>query len=315
MTPLLGAIGRRAPLVLAIGVLLGMVLPGLGAIIGPVFPVLIVMLLAVAMIRVDLPQVLSHLRQPLRLGLMLFFLMAVIPLVIHALAVMFGLSPALHTALVLMACAPPLAASPGIAALLGLDDALTLNVMVVGTLIVPLSAPILIVTLLDLPVDLDADSLLLRLVLTIGVALAAAIAIRRGVGRRRIEEHSDVLDGISALIMVVFAIVVMNGIGLAQMQNPGQIANVLGAVLLANWGLHAMTGMAFFVFRVIRKTALSTQDGAIALMAGNRNIALFLAALPTETSGLLFLFLALYQLPIYLSPILAAPLYRRLLSR
>ena len=63
------------------------------------------------------------------------------------------------------------------------------------------------------------------------------------------------------------------------------------------------------------KAALSRQGGAIALMAGNRNMALFLAALPAETAGSFFLFLALYQLPIYLSPILAAPLYRRLLPR
>ena len=316
MRSLLAVIGRKAPLVLVGGVVLGLVLPGLGNVIGWSIPLLVIMLLAVAMARVDFAQVLTHLRRPLRLGFVLLILMAGFPLAAHALAGWFGLSPILHLAVVLVACGPPLASSPSMAVLLKLDDALVLNVMVVGTLIVPLSAPTLAVSVLDIPVDLEVGPLLLRLALTIGLALAAAIVIRRVMGRDRIEKQGDVLDGISALMMVIFAVVVMNGIGLTGMQDPWQVLYVLAVVFLANWGLHALTGAGLIVFRAVRKNdeaLLSPQSGAIALIAGNRNMALFLAALPADTAEALFLFIALYQLPIYLTPIMAAPIYRRLL--
>ncbi|MGX9356954.1 hypothetical protein ACS3SW_17840 [Roseobacteraceae bacterium S113] len=49
--------------------------------------------------------------------------------------------------------------------------------------------------------------------------------------------------------------------------------------------------------------------GATALVTGNRNLALFFAALPAaETHGLLP-FLAAYQLPMYLTPLLLGWLY------
>jgi arsenite transporter len=317
MMALLSVIGRKASLVLALGIVLGLVLPEFGGVIDGALPVLVMLLLAAAMIRVDLPQVLSHLRRPMRMGLILFFLMAAIPVAVHGLATVFNLSPILHTGLVLVACAPPLASSPSMAALLGLDDALVLNIMVVGTLIVPLTAPALTLSILDLPIDLDVTSLLLRLSMTIGVALIGAIIIRRALGRRLIEAHTDVLDGISAVIMVIFAIVIMNGIGVAQMQNPWRVLHVFGVVLLANWGLHILTGATLIAFSGSWKSGTSTifkHNGAIALLAGNRNMALFLAALPAETAGSLFLFIALYQLPVYLTPVMAAPLYRRLLA-
>lgn len=317
MKSLLAMIGRKAPQVLVGGVVLGIVLPGFGNLISTVLPPLVTMLLAAAMIRVDFSQVLSHLRRPLPMALSLFFLMVLIPLAVHGLATFFELSPILHTGVVLVACAPPLASSPSMAALLGLDDALVLNVMVVGTALMPLIAPALIISILNIPIDPDVSSLLGRLALTIGIALGTAVVIRRSVGRRRIEANSDIIDGISALIMVVFAIVVMNGIGYSQVNDPWRLLQVLGLVLVANWGLHAMVGIFFMIYQGAGKSGkslLSPQGGAIALMAGNRNMALFLAALPVDTAGSLYLFIALYQLPIYLTPALATPLYRRLLG-
>jgi BASS family bile acid:Na+ symporter len=317
MTSLLAAIGRKAPLALVIGVIVGLFVPELDGLIEPALPVLVIMLLAMAMVRVDLQEVLAHLRNPLRMGLVLLFLMVMLPLLIHGIAILLDLTPSLHLALVLMMCAPPLTATPSLAALLGLDDAMALNILVVGTLIVPLSAPALAVTLLNLPINLDAASLFMRLVLATGLALFGAFVIRRGMGPRRIAAHTEALDGISALIMVAFAIVVMNGIGLSTIQQPWRVANVLGVVLLANWGLQALTSIAFMSSRAAAKkhpSGLSRQGGAIALMAGNRNIALFFAAVPLETVEPLLLFLALYQIPIYLSPMLAAPLYRRVVN-
>jgi hypothetical protein len=60
---------------------------------------------------------------------------------------------------------------------------------------------------------------------------------------------------------------------------------------------------------------LRRQILTVALIAGNRNIALFLAALPPEAVGFLTLFVAVYQIPMYVTPLFAGRLYRRLIGR
>lgn len=312
MMRLLQMMGRNAPMVLVGGVVMGLLLPGLGGIIDLALPLLVVMLLAVAMVRVDMAQVVMHLRRPLRLIVLLVLLMVIIPVCVHLLATFFELSPVLHMALVLLVCAPPLSASANMAALLGLDDALVLNVIVVGTMIVPLSAPVLINTIVSIPIVLDATTMFLKLALVIGLSIGTAMIMRRMIGRDKIEENLHVLDGVSALIMVIFAIVVMNGIAVTYIQSPWELLTVLGAVLVVNWGLHGLTCLAFLGYRKATGNGMLTrQDGALALMSGNRNMALIVAILPPETAADLFLFLAMYQVPIYLTPILARPLYGR----
>jgi len=48
----------------------------------------------------------------------------------------------------------------------------------------------------------------------------------------------------------------------------------------------------------------------LAIIAGNRNIALFLTALPTPVTDPLLLFIGCYQIPMYLTPILLGRFYR-----
>ena len=50
---------------------------------------------------------------------------------------------------------------------------------------------------------------------------------------------------------------------------------------------------------------------ALAIVAGNRNLALFLGAVPPETLEALLLFVGCYQVPMYLTPLVMARLYRR----
>jgi len=46
------------------------------------------------------------------------------------------------------------------------------------------------------------------------------------------------------------------------------------------------------------------------VLNGNRNIALFLAALPYSVTEPLLLFIACYQIPMYLTPLIGQSLYR-----
>jgi len=312
---LLKLAGRHARLVLAAGVLLGLFLPGLGDILGPILQVMVVLVLAVAMVRVELVQVLTHLKKPLRLSFLIFFLMIAFPVAIHWIAVFLGLNPILHLAVVLVACAPPLASAPNVAVLLNQDDALVLNVMVIGTLIVPFTVPFLTGSFLDLPLNIDPGSLFLKLAATVLIATLLAVIIRHVVGHERIQNNLDLYDGISALIMLLFAIVIMNGIGLQENDDSEIFINTMVTAFASNWGVHLFFLGLFILWNLAlqkRPTSPSKSQGAVALMMGSRNAALFMAALPAETLNSLLLFIALVQFPIYLTPLAATPIYRGL---
>jgi hypothetical protein len=87
--------------------------------------------------------------------------------------------------------------------------------------------------------------------------------------------------------------------------------------LVALWALLAFTisyGLQAITLFALRTTALRPVAGPLAIGAGNRNIALFLVALPPEIIAPLLIFIGCWQLPMYLTPILLPALYRKALT-
>ena len=85
----------------------------------------------------------------------------------------------------------------------------------------------------------------------------------------------------------------------------------LAAACIANFSLQLA---AWFVLKYVRGVS-GLQDGTAvpyAIIAGNRNVALFLAALPAAQTEPLMLFIGCYQIPMYLTPLLFRRLYKPL---
>ena len=66
-------------------------------------------------------------------------------------------------------------------------------------------------------------------------------------------------------------------------------------------------GLQLATCAVVRR---SPSAPSLAIVAGNRNIALFLVALPYEITDRILLFIGCYQIPMYLTPLLLARFYR-----
>lgn len=311
MTRLLAAIGRRASLVLAGSLLLGLMLPDFSGYLAPALPPIVVGLIALAMVRVDLVRVLAHLKRPLRLAAYLAVLMIATPLAVHGLALMLALPPALHMALIFMACAPPLGSAPNLAYLLKLDGELVFNITLAGTLVMPLTAPLVVGATLDFAASLDTLSLLWRLAGTIGAALLLAAVGRRWLGRQRIVDNARVLDGCTALLMVVFVIAAMGGVRRMLAEDPVAVLSLLMAALLANFGLQAIFSVLALLAGRGGGEAARLRAFSLGLVAGNRNFALFAAAIPLAALQQVLPFLALYQVPIYLTPLVLGFVLRR----
>ena len=306
----LSLVGRHGTLVAAASVFVGLAIPELAAVCKPYLGETIVVLLMLAFLRVDPDELFHHFTRPGLIAAATIWAMLLVPAVLGTGFLAIGLNhrmPGLYFMLVLQMCAPGLMSSPALAALLGLDVALTLATLIVSTAITPLTASVFthvfLGTALASPLGFG-----LRLFLIIaGCALAAAV-IRRVAGRTFIEAQHERIDGLSVLAMFMFAVAAMDGVADHFRANPLLVIELTAFAFALALGLIAVTALAFR--RVGRARAF-----AIGLIAGNRNIGLMLAATSFAVPDVAWLYFALAQFPIYLLPHLLKPLARRLAAK
>ena len=143
----------------------------------------------------------------------------------------------------------------------------------------------------------------LRLLLLIGVATGLAFIVRATVLKDPGPAGLGAMEGMAALILAIVVVGLMSAIRPAITENPSGLVLNLAVAFAANFGLQAVTYL-------VLKRPLPQQSVGIAVSAGNRNIALFLAALPAGVMEPLLLFIGCYQVPMYLTPILLRRFYR-----
>ena len=296
---------RHGGLLLAGCIFVGVAVQPLAALLRETLTITVAGLMTLVLLRIDLAQVLGYLRQPLLVAALLAWLLLACPLIAWTLVWMLGLDGPLGAALVIMATGCAATSSPAFARLVGLDASISLVVAVLSTLLVPFTAPPLALGLLGIDLAISIWGLMARLALIVGLPLLLALAIRRIVPAPRLADCSGMVDGTVVLLLVMYGIGVMDGLQATLLAEPLWVVGGLAAAVIGNFGLNALTALAFLPAG--RRVAL-----AAGLLSGNRNMALYLAVLPAATEPRILLFFALCQFPLFLSPFLLRPVYDRL---
>jgi len=115
-----------------------------------------------------------------------------------------------------------------------------------------------------------------------------------------------VIDGALALAMALVVIGLMAAVGPAILSMNAAVPALVALAFALNLGLAAA------VWHSSRAALPAPEAGAMAIAAGNRNLAIFLAALPSETVAYLLLFVGCYQVPMYLTPLILPRLFKGL---
>lgn len=303
---LLAFLGGHGPKVLFLGVFIGLALPDLASLARPLVGPAVATLLVLTLLRVEWHQMVVTLRRPGLLALLVVWLMLISPVVTWGvLALLPGPQP-LEIALVLMAAAPPILGVTAIAILLGLDGALALVMGLAATLLTPITVPLLSLWLLGLELEVSIAGFMLRLALVVLGAFALAALLRRLMGADWFRARAASLDGLVMLVMLVFAVAIMDGVTATLFARPEVVVLWILAAFVANPLLQVAAAFAFW-WQGPRRAL------TIGLMSGNCNMGLLLAALPPQADYDVVLFFALAQLPMYMLPFALTPLYRRLL--
>jgi len=300
-------LGRQGTRAVAASLFLALAFPSLAAWCKPIVPEAIFALLILAFLRVDPRELRGHFAEPTLVLVATMWTMLIVP---AGLGVAFALAgvpdrlPQLYVGLMLQSVAPPIMSAPAFAALMGLESALSLATLIAGFAVTPLSASVLAQLFLGAATRLSPLGLGLRLLLILaGSALSAAL-IRRIAGAGWIDRQRESIDGLSVVTLFVFAVAVMDGVGIGLLTRPWVMIGLTTLAFVLALGLTALTTIVFARVGWGRSLALG-------LACGHRNLGLMLAATGGTIPDLSWLYFGLAQFPIYLVPQLLQPVARR----
>jgi len=293
----------RAILVASLGV--GLTSSTLAMLVKPHIDILIALLLFVACLRVGPKQAVGAVKDLNASFAFTLALQVVLPLAVAFIAWFASVDSLLILPLVLMTAAPTISGSPHLVALMGFEPAPALRQLIIGTALLPITIlPVFAV----LPEFGDVDTIIwssLRLLAVIAAAAIVGFAIRLTILKNPSDDQLLQMDGVSTILLAVVVFGLMAAIQTEMAINPLNVLVTLGVVCAANFGLQIITTL------VLANSRARAYAIPIGITAGNRNVALFLTALPAATTQPLLLYLACYQIPMYLTPIVMKWFYKR----
>ena len=293
----LAFVARHGRWCLMLGLVAGLTLPTLAQALRPWLPHLIAALLFVSAYRIGPGATVGSLSNVRRsLGVILIYQLAA-PLIALAALLALGLAntPA-GLAIVLVLAAPSVTGAPNFAIMTGRDPTGAMRLLLLGTAVFPLTVIPVFWALPALPTFASVLESAARLLAVIALSVGGAFLLRRS--RPLTDTARAALDGTAALLLGVVVIGLMSAVGPSLRTAPTQLVLWLTFALTLNFGL-----------QILAYRLKPNRDTGEAIVAGNRNIALFLVALPEPLVAQLLLFIGCYQVPMYLTPMVARRLF------
>jgi BASS family bile acid:Na+ symporter len=204
--------------------------------------------------------------------------------------------PGFVLALSLQAGAAPIMATPAVALVLGIEVTFPVLLLLTTMSIQPFTAPFLVSWVAGTAIPIDSFVLGRNLLVMIGGSALAAAGLRLWLGRARLEAHRHELAGINLLVFALFGLAMFDGVVVRIFSEPLLLLGLSAIAFVVALG---SLGMAMGVLR-----GLGADKAFITGFAtGHRNVGLMAAAqVGSSLPDLTWLYFALVQLPIYLTP-------------
>lgn len=300
-------LGRQGTTALALSIFLGIAVPQLAAYVKPYLGATVFVLLLFSYLRTDPEALRPVLRSPRLVILAALWVMIVVPVLLGSLYTLVGLSeiaPDLFPIMILQSAIAPITSTVAFAALMGLNIGFSLVALIACCALSPLTTVafsyLFLGTSLFTPFELGS-----KLFVFFFASGLLAFLIRRVVGQKRIEEQTQVLDGLNVIAVFVFAVAAMEPVTRHVAADPLFALKLLGVIVAIATAVIGLTAVLF---------ARAGLDRAIVIgfLAGFRNLGAVIGALGSALPDLAWFYFALVQFPIYIFPALLKPLAKRL---
>ena len=299
-------IGRTGTRGLAVSIFLGLAVPQFSAYLKPYLAEIVFILLLFSYLRTDPNAFRDYVRAPALPIAAALWVMVATPLLLGSAYALSGartMFPDLYPILILHVVVAPITSSAAFAALMGLDVALSLMVLIMSNVLAPITSVVFSYLFLGTavlsPLELGA-----KLLFFYAASGAIAFAIRRAAGQSWIEKQREPIDGLNMIGLFAFAIIAMENVPRQVIADPLFAIGLLGFVVLVTCVPLALTVPVFARWG-------SERSLAIGFCASFRNLGVVVAALGPAMSDAAWFYFALVQMPIYVMPAVVKALARR----
>lgn len=303
----LSFIGKYGSQALPIGVVSGLIFPGMAEFLRPLLIPALLVPLTLSLVRIQTHQLQTSFKQYHWIILLTLWSLLICPFLVWLILQLFSLPEPIARAALITAAAPPVTACAAIAIYLRLDAAITVVATVVTMLLVPITLPPVVLYFAGLQVQVEIWQLSLRLAGFIFSAFILSICIKGMLGQTRIDKHAQALDGLSVISISIFTIGVMHGVTGLFLKHPWYVLQVFMVSTLLVLGLYILSTLLFW--QLGPRTAM-----AVGLVSGNCNMGLMYLVFADQAALDLLIFFAIGQIPMYFLPALLTPLVRKLNS-
>lgn len=286
---------------------IGYLIPPLAAACkGLILPAILI-ILTVAMLRLDVAKLRGYIHRPGAMTLIVLINLIAAPILVWFILEPIDMPEGLRQGMVLLAAAPMVSSAIAFATILELDSALAVAVMVISYAIVPITLPILSLWLLGLDLGVSFLELFGRLFATISIPASIAFVIRRWIcSVDTMARNGRALDGVSVLFVMIFGFGIVDGLPAFTATRLEYVLLVLSASFAINIGLQIL-GASLFMW-MGRREAFT-----VGLVTGNTNLGLIMVTLADRATPELMVCFVLGQVPMYFLPMVSLPVYRRLM--
>jgi hypothetical protein len=308
---ILSWLGRQGTRAIAALVVIGIAFPPVGSLLKPYVTEAVFILLSIAFLRIDIVGLKTYLRHPTMVLAATAWTSLAVPVLFGVGCHVFDLDkhPSdLFLALMLQAVASPMMAAPALAALMGLDATLVLVTLVTSTALIPFTAPFFVLVFVGSALAISPLILGAKLFAILAGAALVGFTLRHISGLVAIERHKEKINGLNVLVLFVFVAAIMESVGTRFFAAPMMTIAITALAFIVFFAILFLTALLFMPAG--RESAL-----ALAFMASQRNMGLMLAATGGALPELTWLYFALSQFPIYLSPQMLKPIVHKILSR
>ena len=286
---------------LATSIFLGIAFPALAAFFKPFLLPLIFLLFLTAVLQVSFNDA-AHAAVKDHAGwVALLWQLLILPLLFFV-ALKPILSEQLHLFAVVSMCTGAITATTALSRLFGLNSPLSLVVCIAGAVLMPVPLYIFL-SILGNTVQLDLLAYVVRILVFIALPFFVVFCIRKVISPETDIWLQQKMPHVALLLLVFFGLAVMDGVGELMFSDPQRL---LSYILLA-FGLSAgVQLLSFYALGFLGRRDATT----IALLCAYRNVGLVAAIAGSSLGQDFFIFLGVWQLPMYILPWLLRRFYQ-----
>ena len=302
-------LGKHARWTLPVGVCTGIVFPALAEALQSLVLAAMIGMITVSLLRLEWSALIATLRQPARIGWVTVCTMVISPVAVWLLARV-GVIPEAFTVLsVLQAASAPIGSAAAFALFLGIPGHLSMAGTVVMTLMLPITLTATASLLLpSFGITVDLGQFFVRVTLSALAPFVITLLVRRLAGEATLRRVDPELAGLNVVLLVLFAIAIMNGVTATFLERPAFI------LALFAWSCFAAVFWHIAGYMLLRAKGFENALSSSLLM-GNRNLGLTLAVTAGTAGEAFQMYAGLAQIPLFCAPLLLSGVLRFLGAR